>query len=682
MPTRSIRRAALACPLVALLASAPASAAPQWLPPVDLSATGRNADDVKISVDPGGDAVALWAQYPRDRVQSAVRPAGEAWQAATDVSSGDGAATAPQLAVGANGDAIAMWILLPPFATGRIQAASRAWNAPWRPPEDVTQSQPYSGDPTTPFANSSDFNPRVAIDRAGNAVGFYQARCGFHGGVPMVIALRRPVGGAWASEGAISPCFQNALDPRLAMGFNGDAVAIWQVEVQSSVLRSATHVPGGGWASQPDPLAAVYGSVSTPRIAVDGSGNAAAVWSDGDASATRVMSATLPAGGTWSAPVALTGPLPVAPGPQIAVDPAGNAVAVWRRLDGTRNVVQAATRAAGGTWQQPVDISAADADAVLPQVAMDPRGATVVVWLRADGDHDVVQSAARPPGGAWQPPVDVSGAGYDAFEPRVALDAEGNATAVWRGQRQDGSAIVAQSAGYDAAGPRLRALSIPASGVAGSPVSLSVDPLDVWSPLAATTWSFGDGASATGAAVTHTFAGLGSYEVRVSSSDSLSNVTSATGTIRVAATPAPPARRRRVPALSELRLWPGAFRAARSGPAVRFTTARTATRVRYALDGPAAVRFTVQRSEAGRRSGRQCVAPAPRNRGGRACERLVGVPGGFTRVRPAGADRLTFRGRVAGRTLAAGVYRLTATPIARGVTGVARHARFRIATAR
>jgi len=55
------------------------------------------------------------------------------------------------------------------------------------------------------------------------------------------------------------------------------------------------------------------------------------------------------------------------------------------------------------------------------------------------------------------------------------------------------------------------------------------------------------------------------------------------------------------------------------------------------------------------------------------------VRGSFTRRRPAGRDRFRFTGRLAGRALKSGTYRLVATPIDNGRTGRPTRARFRIA---
>jgi sugar lactone lactonase YvrE len=90
------------------------------------------------------------------------------------------------------------------------------------------------------------------------------------------------------------------------------------------------------------------------------------------------------------------------------------------------------------------------------------------------------------------------------------------------------------------------------------------------------------------------------------------------------------------PALISLRLSPRAFRAARRGPSI---SPRAGTRVTYDLAAPARVRFAVQRAVRG------------------AYRR---VPGGFAHQGSAGANSFRFSGRVRGRRLRPGRYRLVA----------------------
>jgi hypothetical protein len=133
------------------------------------------------------------------------------------------------------------------------------------------------------------------------------------------------------------------------------------------------------------------------------------------------------------------------------------------------------------------------------------------------------------------------------------------------------------------------------------------------------------------------------------------------------ATPSPPLllADHTPPTVSSLALAPTSFRAAKTGASI--LASRVGTRVSHRLSEPSTMTFTVQRVRAGRRSGKRCVAPSRANRGKRRCTRLKAVPGSFTRAGIAGSNSFTFTGRMGGKTLSRGSYRLVA--IARDAAG-------------
>jgi hypothetical protein len=112
-------------------------------------------------------------------------------------------------------------------------------------------------------------------------------------------------------------------------------------------------------------------------------------------------------------------------------------------------------------------------------------------------------------------------------------------------------------------------------------------------------------------------------------------------------------RDRTRPVLDSVRLTRSAFRTR--------GTARRGTTVRLALSEAADVRLTVQRAVAGRSVGGSCARPTRANRRAAACVRWVTVPGAVERELVAGRAELPFAGRLAGRALAAGSYRMTLT---------------------
>jgi hypothetical protein len=76
--------------------------------------------------------------------------------------------------------------------------------------------------------------------------------------------------------------------------------------------------------------------------------------------------------------------------------------------------VTAPAALAASAWLAPLDISPVGSPASRPRIAVDPAGNAVAVWRHGiDGGEVKVQSAVRPAGAGWQAPVDISSPGLD-----------------------------------------------------------------------------------------------------------------------------------------------------------------------------------------------------------------------------------------------------------------------------
>ena len=118
-----------------------------------------------------------------------------------------------------------------------------------------------------------------------------------------------------------------------------------------------------------------------------------------------------------------------------------------------------ASASAAPGWLAPVDASAVGRNAQTPQVAVNARGDAAAVWRRYDGTNFLVQAATRPAGGTWSAPATQSAPGRTPVEPVVAVADDGAATAAWT--RSDGTNDIAQAS------------SRPAGGAWGTPLDLS-----------------------------------------------------------------------------------------------------------------------------------------------------------------------------------------------------------------
>jgi hypothetical protein len=114
------------------------------------------------------------------------------------------------------------------------------------------------------------------------------------------------------------------------------------------------------------------------------------------------------------------------------------------------------------------------------------------------------------------------------------------------------------------------------------------------------------------------------------------------------------------PTLGALTLARHSFAAARSGAAISAGASRRpriGTAISFTLSEPSSVTFTVQRKASGRKLRGRCVNPSRAPRGER-CTRWIAVAGSFSFAGKAGTNAFTFRGRIGGRSLAHGNYRL------------------------
>ncbi len=238
---------------------------------------------------------------------------------------------------------------------------------------------------------------------------------------------------AWLAPANLSDLGRDATEPQIAVDGVGGTVAAWARSNGShTIIQATSRPPGGAWAAPTD-LSAVGRNATEPQVAVDAAGDAVVVWARSDGAHTVIQGSTGSVGGGWAPGRDISDSERSATEPQVAIDSGGRAVALWSRFDGSDDIVQAAALApgTGSSWSQPIDLSAEGEDANEQQLAVDAGGDAVAVWSRLEGTDTIAQAALMPVGGGWQGAVDLSEAGGDATEPQVAVETGGSAVAVW-----------------------------------------------------------------------------------------------------------------------------------------------------------------------------------------------------------------------------------------------------------
>jgi hypothetical protein len=385
-----------------------------------------DADYPQVAINASGNAIAVWSQFDgtRTNIWSNRYTAGTGWGTAALIETDDaGDANEPQVAMDADGNALAVW----------YQSDGTRWNI-WS-----NRYTAGSGWGTAALIETGDagdaYEPQVAMDAAGNALAvWYQSD-----GIRYNIYSNRYTAstGLWGTAALIeTDNVGDAYSPEVAMDAAGNALAVWyqsdgtRYNIYSNRYTASTGLWGTVALIETDNAAGAY----HPQVAIDAAGNAVVVWRQSDGTRYNIWSNRYTAGSGWgTAALIETGDAGDAYYPQVAIDAAGNAVAVWHQSDGTRANIWSNRYTAGSGWGTAALIETDVGHAQYPQVAMDAAGNAVAVWHQSDGTRDNIWSNRYIAGSGWGTAalIEMDDAG-GADSPQVAINAAGNAVAVWR----------------------------------------------------------------------------------------------------------------------------------------------------------------------------------------------------------------------------------------------------------
>jgi PKD domain-containing protein len=328
----------------------------------------------------------------------------------------------------------------------------------------------------------------------------------------------------------------------------------------------------------------------------------------------------------------------------------------------------------GGSFGALTAINPTGGQADVLALAVAPNGTELLVY----SSSDKLYAAVAPHAGTFgaEQPI---GMAMSAI-PGAALGASGDGVVSWYYRDvTNGGIDVSAAAGYDASPPVLRSLTVPSALTVGDSALFSVQPFDIWGPVT-TTWSFGDGGSADGASVSHTFDSAGDRTVSVTATDGVGNASTASGPVSVSAPPVPAGQTppdTTKPTISSFAASPSTFAV---GPKSTPLVAKVArgTNFKFQLSELSSVTIAIARQLPGKRSGKRCVPPSRRLSKKKSCKRYKTV-GTLKRSGVAGANKLAFTGRLGRKALARGRYRATISATdAAGNKSAAKTASFRI----
>ncbi len=396
-----------------------------WGVATRLETDPNDAASPQIAVDAAGNAIAVWAQHDgtRNNIWANRYTVGSGWGTAELLETDNtGSAISPQIVLDSAGNALAVW-----------QQFDGTDYDIW-----ANRYQPDFGWGTAVLIEANDtgdaYYPQIALDSAGNAIAVWQQSDGTRNDI---WANRYLPGFGWGTPELIeTDNVESAYVPQIAVDSAGNAIAVWnQYDGMRFNIWANRYVAGSGWGTAELIETDNVGDATNPQIALDSAGNAIAVWHQFDGTRNNIWANRYIADSGWgTAELIETDDTENARFPQIAVDAAGNAIVVWHQFDGARNNIWANRYIADSGWGTAELIETDNAgSAYYPQIAMDSAGNAIAVWHQNDGARYNIWANRYVAGSGWGAAelIETDNVG-DATNPQTALDSTGNAIAVWR----------------------------------------------------------------------------------------------------------------------------------------------------------------------------------------------------------------------------------------------------------
>lgn len=391
--------------------------------------------DPQVVIDSAGNAITVWRETLADQ-RSAVLAgryaAGGSWDPATTIDVAVGTAIQPQIAVTPSGTAMAVFSQTTANNGGGNQIIANRFSGVWAVPQRL--------DPDVVFGRA--YGPQVALAPDGAATAVFTLPDTNH----RVWAARSDSVGLWSAAVAVGNSPSNS--PQVAVAANGQAVMTWLEPALGGRYMSslwASLSAGASW-STPVKISADADSVSPIRMAADASGNVIAVWQQNVSNRPTVYATRLDASkNAWNAPSMLNDGTKPAYEPQVAADGSGTAMVVWYERDSEGNSLGVQANrffAATGTWSGPMAVQPATAPrGEAPQVAVDAKGNAIAVWRQhvvGNGSrYEVWGAHFSNATGAWSNPINFmsQATAYvlngSEHQPKIAANANGEAVVVW-----------------------------------------------------------------------------------------------------------------------------------------------------------------------------------------------------------------------------------------------------------
>jgi hypothetical protein len=344
-----------------------------------LSAAAERSVNPQIAEDGDGGAIVAWSQPNGVSAPVKARRISASGHLGALKTLSRGPRTArPRVASDGKGNAIVVW--------------SQAQHGTWRiKAREVASTGALRRTKTLSGKSHNSKDPAIASDARGHAVAVWSQRGSVDSPVTTlsgpVKARRISAKGRLGSRKTLSRPGHGAGAARVAADAHGNAIAVWgQLDKNGEDEKIKARPIGKSGALGPVKTLAAANS-DGPQIASNARGDATVVWDAFPPHGTRgtIHARQISTAGTLGPPQTLSVPGGIAGLPNVGTDAAGNATAVWSvyftRAD---SPVQARGISASGTLGPLQTLSSADGIRDT-EIAVNPEGDAFAVWTQLDG---------------------------------------------------------------------------------------------------------------------------------------------------------------------------------------------------------------------------------------------------------------------------------------------------------
>ncbi len=293
--------------------------------------------------------------------------------------------------------------------------AAGAWTGP-------SSAQDYLN-----VADQSVHNHSAAMDASGNAVVAWTED---DGSSVSQVYVREYRNGVWTKPDSLADSISKgstaASDPQVAMADNGYAVIIWSATVSGYEQIFMSEYRNGAW-STASQVSSNSAATTSAKLVMNASGKACIAWLQ-PYSTSKYVYARSYDGSSWGAQQVLSSGGSGYESPDLAMDASGNTDVVWTATDTYQRVYLSEN--SGGSWSAATAVSTDTSNASSPLVAMCGSRITVT-WVQSDGTNDCLYRSVGATGASLGTQEIINPLGYDASDPALAMDADGNTIIAW-----------------------------------------------------------------------------------------------------------------------------------------------------------------------------------------------------------------------------------------------------------